>query len=200
MQKGVGVSLNGCREGCTAEHLLVGFSVCRLQLSNNAVHKYACTTAICQCAFFRMWGKLRDHLTSQSLTSREKMHENSCIYRHLAFSTRTFQISWSLVSTERVIFFRVRIGLQQAGNWIKLWEVPSQHCFTAVYLNRFLQWVQRKKLTLTFLSKTQDLPSLPKQNEPVRLLTSQSNKVYAWTKKYFSTNKKLCQLVSSSSF
>lgn len=119
-----------------------GGFVRRLQLSNNAIHKYARTMAICQRGFFL--GCEESKWSSTSLTPEEKMHEHTCIYHHLAFSIWTIQKSLSLVSAERPIFPRSNTSYSKQVNWIKLWEVPSQYRFTAVYSNRRLRWIQSK--------------------------------------------------------
>lgn len=173
-----------------------GDFVRRLQLSNNAIHKYARTMAVCQRVFFffRLCGKVIQHVSNPRRENAwTHLHLSPPCFLHLD-NSKTF----ILAKCRKTNFPRIKYILQQAGNWIKLWEVPSQHHFTAVYSNRLLRWIQSK--TGTNLLVQSPRSSQAPEAKRVCQAPNTANIVYSGTKKYFSTNKMHCQSVSPSFF
>lgn len=145
-----------------------GDFVRRLQLSNNAIHKYARTMAVCQRGFFFLG--CVEKWSSMSLTPEEKMHEHTCIYHHLAFSIWTIQKPLSLLSAERPIFPGSNTSYSKQVTESNSEKSPASTILLLSIQTDFLDEF-RAKLALIFLSKAQDRPRLQKQNESVRLLT-----------------------------
>lgn len=170
--------------------LCVGFS-CQTTLSTNMHVLWQYVKGV---FFFRLCGKVIQHVSNPRRENAwTHLHLSPPCFLHLD-NSKTF----ILAKCRKTNFPRIKYILQQAGNWIKLWEVPSQHHFTAVYSNRLLRWIQSK--TGTNLLVQSPRSSQAPEAKRVCQAPNTANIVYSGTKKYFSTNKMHCQSVSPSFF